>query len=152
MTTFFYNLYERPCNYCQAFFDSHIPEISQDFVKTNVRSFVYSFAVSILLFGGNPISSLIGSSLAVVATTIHVICMTLMRNLNIYLSHRFNKPLTPIGSEGKYCAMLLAFGGTLYLGHALSLALNLKATFYATIPFQIFTLNTQQTPLFGMII
>ncbi len=152
MTTFFYSLYERPCNYCQDFFESYIPEISQDFVKTTVKNFVYSFAVSTLFSGGNPISGLTGGALAVIATTIHVTCMTLMRNFNIYLSNRFNKPLTPIDSEGRHCAMLLIFGGTLYLGHVLGLALNNKATFFTTIPFYIFTLSTQKTPIFGTVI
>lgn len=152
MTTFFYNFYEHPCNYCQDFFDSYIPEISEDFVKTGIKNFVYSFTVSTLLSGGNPIAGIKGGVLAVIATTIHVTCMTLMRNLNIYFSNRFNKPLTPIDSEGRHCAMLLAFGGTLYLGHALGLALNNKATFFATIPFCIFTFSNQQTPIFGTVI
>ncbi len=152
MTTFFYSLYERPCNYCQIFFDSYIPEISQDFVKTSVKSFIYSFAVSTLFSGGNPISGLTGGFLATIATTVHATCMTLMRNFNIYLSSRFNKPLIPIDSEGRHCALLLAFGGTLYLGHALGLALNNKITFFATIPLYIFNLSTQRTPISGIVI
>lgn len=146
------SLYERPCNYCQDFFESYIPEISEDFVKTSVKSFVYSFAVSTLFSGGNPISGLKGGALAVIATVIHVTCMTLMRNLNSYLSNLFNKPLTPIDSEGRHCAGMLAYCGTFYLGYILGLALNNKVTFFATIPFYIFNISTQKTPISGIVI
>lgn len=147
-----YNLYEPTCSRWQAFLGSHIPELSQDFVKTSAINFMFSFAVSTICFDKSVASGLKGGAMAIIATTIHVTCMTLMRNLNIYYCKFLNKPHKSIDSEGKHCAMLMAFGGSLYFGHVLGLALNSKATFFVSVPSYIFTNNNRQTPIFGTVI
>jgi hypothetical protein len=147
--------YEAPCNYGQNFFNSYIPEIPEDFVRTAAKNFVYSFAVSVFFSAGNPpLSGLKGGALAVIATTMHVTCITLLKKLGVYLSSysgRSNRQID-IDSDGIRYAMLLSLAGTLYLGHTLSLALSNKATFFATIPFVLFALHNKNTPIFGIVI
>ena len=77
--------FTQSCNYCQDYLDSYIPEIPPGFIQASAISFVWSFSVSILL-SGNPMSGLTGGALAVTATTVHAISITLCR----YILNRIN--------------------------------------------------------------
>jgi hypothetical protein len=150
------HVYDAACSQAQAYFESYISEIPQDLVKGCVKNFVYSFSVSALLSGGNLAAGLSGGALAITATLLHGTVMTAFKKLQIHLSSRFDKPIQPDGFEQRHVAFMLGWGSALYLGHALGLAINFKASFYATVPFRIWNIfSTKQsspTPLMGTIV
>jgi hypothetical protein len=126
----------------QADLEFYIPEIPKDSVNGILRSFAYSFTVSTLVSGLNPIAGLSGGAISILATAVHIIFMTGMKYLETYLSRQNGKPTEPISLEGRQCAFLLSWGGALYLGNALGLAINYKVSFFAMIPLVILSHNT----------
>jgi hypothetical protein len=150
----FYEIFSNPTRKIQSNIELYIPELPKDAVNGILRSFACSFAVSSILSGGNPIAGLSGGALAALATAVHIAFMTGMKKLQAYLCHRFNKPIGPISFEGRHCAFLLSWGGILYLGNALGLAINNKASFFAAIPFILWnnTFAPARTPIMGIIV
>lgn len=147
-----YNIYSNCANDCQTFLNSYNSQIPQDFVKSASKSFIYSFAISIFLSRGRPMPALLGGSVAVMASTAHVICMTILKSLNIHLSHYLNKPPMMISSKDTDFIMSTTFFASLYLGSSMGFNVNYKASFFATIPFYFWTDSTQQTPITGIVI
>lgn len=150
----FYAIFSNATRGIQSDLKLHIPEIPKDAVNGVIRSFACSFTVSALVSGGNPVAGLSGGALAILATAVHIAFMTGIKSLQAQLHHRFRKPIEPISFANRHCVFLLSWGGMLYLGDALGLAINNKASFFATIPLILAnnTLASAKTPIMGMIV
>lgn len=140
-------IYNQICNPAQKLLTSYIPEVPKDTVKGLIRSFGYPFAVSSLLSGGNLLAGLSGGALGIFAHLVHATIMTIFNKIKFYdpqhsQHHTSNRPLHSI--------FLISWGSALYLGRGLGIAINVKASFFASLPFYIWNTFKLESPLIGI--
>lgn len=141
----------------QPHLESYFPGIPADTSEGILRIFCYSFTVSTLLSGGNPIAGLKGGALTVSATTIYVATLIGFKKLNTRAPVLPAVPnrVEPVKSDGHYIIHKFSFGMGLYLGNKMGLTVSNKASFFATVPFILwntFRSTPTTTPLLGIIV
>ena len=150
-------MFNLAANALQSQLETYFPGIPADSAKGVLRNFCYSFTVSTLLSGGNPIAGLKGGALTVLATTIYVAALIGFKKLNTRAPLLPAVPnfVEPVKSDGHYNIHIFSFGMGLYLGNKMGLAINNKASFFATVPFILwnsFKSAPTETPLIGLIV
>lgn len=150
-------MFNLAANSLQSQLETYFPGIPVDSAKGVLRNFFYSFTVSTLLSGGNPIAGLKGGALTVVATTIHTATLIGFKKLNTRAPVLPAVPnrVEPVKSDGHNIIHMFSFGMGLYLGNKMGLTVSNKASFFATVPFIVlntFRSTPQETPLLGIIV
>lgn len=136
----------------QSYLESRIPQVPEDAVYGTLRSFTYSFVVSLVLSGGSPIAGLAGGTLAALATMTQVAVATGLKNLQ-NLGQRNNRLNQDAFFEGRYVAFLVSWVGALYLANTVGLAISNKASFLATVPLILWDIykGTPNIPIMGTV-
>jgi hypothetical protein len=124
--------------------NNYVPEIPHDALRGVLKSFAYSFTISVVLSGGNPIAGLTGGAMGALAATVHIVCTTALKKISINAS---NDP------EAQHVIRLLSFS-VIALNEYVNLGVNYKATFFATIPLMLWNLYhyPRHTPTMGIVV